>query len=283
MTQQNAIPTFTRYGETDHYPDVVHSESFSARAPIHDWRIIPHRHASMSQVFLCKDGWIDAKVDGKAWHVTTGYYLFVPAHSVHEFRFQPDSVGQVISIPNTVTASLGPATAALQKALSTGFFGAIDHDLAPLADALDRAARGRQAFRTQRLVSLAHSVLAVLAESRTVETDPNQNRPQLRLQALDNLIATHIGEGFGASDYARALAISTGHLSRLCRAASGLGATAFIEQRIMQEACRMLAFTLLPVSDIGYRLGYADPSYFSKRFHKALGCTPSAYRGQFVT
>ena len=48
----------------------------------------------------------------------------------------------------------------------------------------------------------------------------------------------------------------------------------------MGEASRLLAFTRLPMSEIGYRLGFDDPSHFSKRFRAARGLAPSAYRRQ---
>ena len=48
----------------------------------------------------------------------------------------------------------------------------------------------------------------------------------------------------------------------------------------MEEACRLLAFTALPVSQVGYRLGYGDPSYFTRRFTRLQGQTPSAYRAR---
>ena len=59
-----------------------------------------------------------------------------------------------------------------------------------------------------------------------------------------------------------------------------MGAKAYIEQAVMGEASRLLAFTRLPMSEIGYRLGFDDPSHFSKRFRAARGLAPSAYRRQ---
>jgi len=94
--------------------------------------------------------------------------------------------------------------------------------------------------------------------------------------------AARMREGGGASDYAAGWRVRAGQLSRLCRAASGMGAAAYLEHKIMDEACRLLAFTQLPVSAVGYRLGYGDPSYFTKRFRAARGQTPSRYRTRFT-
>jgi len=62
-----------------------------------------------------------------------------------------------------------------------------------------------------------------------------------------------------------------------------LSASAYIEAHIIQEACRLLAFTQLSVAEVGYRLGFADPSYFSRRFRAVQQETPSVYRQRFVT
>ena len=56
--------------------------------------------------------------------------------------------------------------------------------------------------------------------------------------------------------------------------------TAFLETAAMTEACRLIAFTRLPVAEVGYRLGYTDPPYFSRRFRARMGESPSAYRAR---
>jgi len=51
----------------------------------------------------------------------------------------------------------------------------------------------------------------------------------------------------------------------------------------MQEAKRRLAYTQEPASQIAYRLGFEDPSYFSKVFRTHAGVSPSQYRRRYVT
>jgi len=282
MDTSPTIPVYTLYGETDHFPDVVHCESFSARAPLHDWSISAHRHSNMAQLFLFMDGQVTAKVDNDIHELGNKDYLYIPARCVHGFQFKPNMVGHVFSMPNSVANSIGPATEELQTALGTAFTGKIEAELKALTDALRSASRSLNAFRAQRSVGLAHSVLAFLAESRMMDTHSSQSLPQVRIRKLDALIAEQMGNGWTASEYAKSLAVTTGHLSRLCRNASGLGASAYIEHRVMEEASRLLAFTQMPVSEIGYRLGFSDPSYFSKRFQKVLKDTPTKYRSQFL-
>ena len=283
MTTQTPIPAFGLFGEADSFPDLIHFEDFSVRAPVHNWRIIPHRHGQMSQLFLVESGWIDATTDSRKQKVERGNFLYVPENCVHEFIFEPGSQGGIFSFPISVIRSIAPASDQVQAALSRPFGGEVTDHLAQVTDLLRDVAQAASPHRTQQVLGLAHTVLSALAEQRPAQSRDETGPASTRLMELDSLIAAHRSEGWTASDYASALAISTGHLSRLCRQATGTGAAGYIEQRTMDEACRLLAFTQLPVSQIGYRLGYNDPSYFSKRFRVTRGATPTDYRARFTS
>lgn len=282
MSQDTPIPAFGLYGEASQFPDVLHCEAFSARAPIHDWRIAPHRHGQMSQLFLIDRGRVEAKVDDHRVTLGDRTFLYVPEICVHEFVFQPDTEGSVLSFPVGVVQSIGPIPGEILPFLGRPISGPISTQLKRITQTLLDVMQAASPFRTQHVVALAHSVLAQLAETQFQLASEEKGSKSERLFQLDKLIEHHAGKAWSASDYAAALSVSTGHLSRLCRRASGLGATAYIEQRTMGEACRMLAFTQLPISEIGYRLGFSDPSYFSKRFRTARGETPSRYRSLFT-
>ena len=66
----------------------------------------------------------------------------------------------------------------------------------------------------------------------------------------------------------------------LCRGATGRSASQQIETARMTEAARLLAFTRMSAAEIGYRLGFEDPSYFSRRFRAVRGETPTDYRSR---
>lgn len=282
MNKAQPIPVFTLFGETEHFPDVVHCERIIDRAMDHDWRIPAHRHAQMSQLFWISDGTVEAIIDGKSSVLSSGEFLYIPAQIVHEFVFSPQTIGYVISLPNSVVGSIGPVHDSLQPALSSPLIGRYCPELDAMVDLMNTALKSDSIFRAQTSVALAHAILSKLAEI-AVESNLATTPAMAKLSELNRLIADHASDGWGATQYANALCISTGHLSRLCRDATGVGATAYIEQIIMEEACRMLAFTQFPISEIGYRLGYDDPSYFSKRFRSTRQQTPTEYRKRFAT
>ncbi|MEN8896981.1 MAG: helix-turn-helix domain-containing protein [Yoonia sp.] len=276
MTQ---IPDFTLYGKTTPFPDVVHVETFLARAPEHGWTISPHRHSNMAQLFAVKTGRVMAMADGETHDLAAGSFLFLPVQIVHELEIEPQTDGTVMSFPQPILGSIGPASSDLSGALGQMFTGVVTPQLSTLLSALSDVVGSPQTFRQQIAVGLAHAVLGALGGLAPIAA---RSPASARLAQFDTLIATHQSEGWGAAKYAAALNMTTGHLSRLCRDTTGTGASTYIERALMEEACRMLAFTRMPMAEIGYRLGYADPSYFSKRFRVVRGQTPTAYRQQFA-
>ncbi|MEX0283962.1 MAG: helix-turn-helix domain-containing protein [Paracoccaceae bacterium] len=286
MTQSSPIPVFSLYGETDDVPDVIHCETLSVRAPIHEWRISPHRHAQFAQLFLFTSGQIDVIADDMKQTLSAGAFFFAPMLCVHSFRFEPGTEGQVFSLPVNVLNAAGQATPELRSALAKPVAGRVTSVLGAQCALLAEICEGRSPFRTHLAMTMAQTVLGLVAGTHRQDPDVwhpvRAVQPQERMDRFDTMIRMHLSDRWTASDYASELAMSPGHLSRLCRASTGMGATAYIEQARMAEAQRMLAFTQLPVAEVGFRLGYSDPSYFTRRFQKTTGNTPRAYRARFT-
>lgn len=265
------IPVFSLYGETSAFPDVVHCERVLDRARLHDWVITPHRHPQMSQILRIEGGEAQARADGEAMRLRAGDYLYIPAQVVHGFVFSQGAEGAVLSFPSPVTAGMMPDMAPWLGAVRRGRVGA---RAGALMDDLQAVHAGAGTFRAQQLVGLTQVLLASLAE----ESDAAAPSAGHALTRLESLIAANLGRGWTARDYAAAMNVTTSHLNRIIRAAKGHSLTAHLEAATMAEACRLIAFTRMPVAQIGYRLGFGDPSYFSRRFRRRMGESPSDYR-----
>lgn len=85
------------------------------------------------------------------------------------------------------------------------------------------------------------------------------------------------------SSYAKMLNISPKALNKRVVKYSGLTPSDIIRQRIILEAKRMLVHTPLSVKEIGYKLGYEDPSYFIRFFSKHVKLAPQNFRKYFQT
>lgn len=274
MTQRPPIPVFTLFGETSVFPDVIHCERVLDRARLHDWVISAHRHRQMSQILQIEAGRAEARVDGRMLVLGPGDWLYIPAQAVHGFVFSQGAEGTVLSFPAPVTASMTPE---MSPWLARPQAGQLSDGAAGLIALMRAIHASRGTFRAQRLLGLSHVLLATIAEDSLDGAGPAHPAGR-HMDRLDALIARHLAAGWTARDYAAALHVTTGHLNRIVRAAKGCSLTAHLEVALMAEACRLIAFTRMPVAEIGFRLGFKDPSYFSRRFRRSVGEAPASYR-----
>lgn len=84
-------------------------------------------------------------------------------------------------------------------------------------------------------------------------------------------------------DYADLLRVSRTHLNEHLQRETGRTASEIIHERIVLEAKRLLAHTPLTASQIAYRLGFQDPSYFGRFFRRTTGQTPGEFRDRART
>ncbi|WP_460274295.1 helix-turn-helix domain-containing protein [Celeribacter sp. ULVN23_4] len=278
MSEIGNIPVFNLFGETSVFPDVIHCERIFDRARLHGWKISPHRHHHMAQVFHIEQGHARVTLDGHDTTLEQGEFLYVPPQIVHGFAFDKGTEGFVLSLPSPVVQRLGPKTAALTAWLTAVHHGRLPDTGRRLLAEIAEFHESSGTFRAQRLVALSHALLITLAED--TEQPPSAQDPNQQMQRLDALISEHLADGWSATDYADALHMTAGHLNRIVRTQSGMTLTAYLETAVMTEACRHLAFTRLAVAEVGYRLGYTDPPYFSRRFRLRMGETPSQYRSR---
>lgn len=81
-----------------------------------------------------------------------------------------------------------------------------------------------------------------------------------------------------AKDFAEQLAVHVNHLNRAIKQTTGKTTTDLIAERLLGEAKILLKHTDWNVSEIGYCLGFEEPSHFNNFFKKQTQFTPTAFR-----
>jgi len=98
---------------------------------------------------------------------------------------------------------------------------------------------------------------------------------------LDDLISGRTDRMFELQDIAAHLFIHPTHLSTVIKQHTGHHPCYFYEQKIMEQAKKLLQNKQQSVAAIAYTLTY-DPSNFTKWFKAFAGVTPSQYRQQIA-
>jgi AraC family transcriptional activator of pobA len=81
-------------------------------------------------------------------------------------------------------------------------------------------------------------------------------------------------------DYAQMLGVTSSHLSESLRMETGLRPGELIRARLLLEAKRLLLHSELTIAEIGYELGFEDPSYFSRFVRREIETSPVEFRNR---
>lgn len=95
---------------------------------------------------------------------------------------------------------------------------------------------------------------------------------------VSRYVSGHLAETIGANDLAQAAGLTVPALSRHFKRHTGMTLTDYIRQRKLEEACRLLDSTDLPVARIAERVGFRSQSYFQVVFRQVFGMTPGERR-----
>ena len=70
---------------------------------------------------------------------------------------------------------------------------------------------------------------------------------------------------------------------RRFRAATGRRPMEYVHEIRIDEARRILESSSIAVDEVGFSVGYQDPTFFRRLFKRKTGLTPAAYRRKFAT
>lgn len=96
-------------------------------------------------------------------------------------------------------------------------------------------------------------------------------------QKFISLIEIHLSKSRSAIFYARELTITYKHLNEICKALVHKTAKNIIDDFVVLQAKRNLINSDLKIVEIAYKLGFDDPTNFSKYFKKHTGLTPNSF------
>ncbi len=100
------------------------------------------------------------------------------------------------------------------------------------------------------------------------------------LTRLRQCIEQHMeDEDFGIHELCHELGVSRTQLHRKLTALTGKSTSQVIRGIRMQKAMKLLKDPSLNVSEVGYAVGYSNPSHFTQMFTEEFGASPSRFRG----
>lgn len=226
-------------------------------------------------VLLCTagSGWVES--GGQRHRVVPGSCAVLPAGEPHGYGADADdpwSIGwchlrgsDLGDLERAVGASRARPVLALR---------APERATALLDEIVTALERDQSPARLLAVAGMAWRLMTQLAVDRRL---PERGTPLERaMQFLEQRVEATVG----VPELARLVGVSPSHLGALFREATGGGVLAHHTALKMARARTLLDSTGMTVGEIAREVGYDDPFYFSRRFARAHGASPTDYRRQ---
>jgi AraC-like DNA-binding protein len=99
-----------------------------------------------------------------------------------------------------------------------------------------------------------------------------------QIQETIDFVSKNLAAELSLTELAQYAQLSVSRYTLAFRRVTGCSPMEYFNRLRIQRACELLQTTGKSVQEIGQKLGYHDPYYFSRAFKKIVGMSPNAYR-----
>jgi len=275
------------YGEKGSFwhQTFLYCEPLTQRSEQHEWKIHPHRHQHITQIFVLTEGGVDVQFDDEHHRITAPALLYIPDGVMHGFDWQSHSQGTVLSVASPMLRQVEQNIGESVETLAGAFVLAVkDIYLSPLqaiCGAIQQEANASSLHQGSMLQALLQQLLILMHRMQPARTEEGSlSKPERKLRQFQHLIRLHFTTQHKVAWYAGQIGVSQAHLNQICQQYFRSNALALIHNVLISEAKRYLIFSDTAVADIAERLGFNEPGYFNKFFKRHTELSPAAYRRQ---
>lgn len=252
--------------------------------------IRPHTH-SFYQVLWFYKGEGAHFVDFKKYEVYPNTLFFIGKNQVHYFDEYPGYEGIMIHfnerflIQNENDVNFFLKYSLFNDPYQQPFCRISEQaekDLKVLMSQINSELGKADVFGQLELLRSYLNAFLISAQREKGNSDSNKlyaaDEKHLQLLRFIDLVESNYQNGMAISAYAALLNISSKTLTDLTNKIIFKTPSMLIQERIIMEAQRLLTHSGLNVNQIGYKLGFEDPSYFVKYFKKHARLSPGEFR-----
>ena len=254
------------------------------------FRHIPHRH-DFYHLFWIESGNGTFVSDGRSYPLTRGSLIFVSPGQVHAWKwnetlkgyvlcFEPASLFSGSDRPYRLLHDLAQFSATTKDRATFQVAGSTYRILRVAFKNLADEFHGSAEFRCDMVRSQITALLIRL--HRLCLSTPSVEVQGYSTQLTDrflSLLEKEAGKLQRTRYYTSALSVSPRVLVDAVLAETGKSPSAWIRDRTLLEARRLLIYTDLTISEIAYRLNFRNVSYFVRFYRRLAGVPPGASRG----
>lgn len=233
----------------------------------------PHFHAALEFVLIL-EGSVEAHADAQKYQLHAGdVYLSFP-NQVHFFENDsPDQRCWIAIVPLSMCSDYKKVLRQYLPATNRIPASKVSPQVGMLLEQM-KAAEGAYAESMQKGYWLA--ILGLLLPH--MELTPSQGNENDVLRSLLNYCIENLNGDLRLDEVAERVCVGKYYISHLFRERLGIGFHEYVNMMRVNEAEKLLRETTLPVTEVGYQVGFSCSRTFNRVFQKQVGCSPREYR-----
>jgi AraC-like DNA-binding protein len=252
-----------------------------------DKSAVPHSHSYYQIIWFFEDGGTH-DVDFKCFDIQKNTLLFISKDQVHAFDDNLEIKGWLIHFNesffmhsdvdiflkyNLFNSPQNPCYSIGNELVEVGF---------SYISLIQKELTKRESFGSEDVIRfLLKSFLINLERVHRKSVDQRielTSQYEFQFYKFKDLLEENYAKNLSVQSYAEQLFVSSKTLSTITISMVSKLPSLLISERVILEAKRLLRFTTLQISEIAFRLGFDDASYFVKYFKRHMDISPSAYR-----
>ncbi len=250
----------------------------------------PHR-TDFYHVLWFQKGITNHLVDFKQITIEPNTILFLNKDIVHHFDTNGNFDGKAIMFTDSFFCKTETNTKYLRNSILFNDLFSVSkiklnqnkgfEDLFALI--IDESMNENDPFHSDILRNLLHNLL-LKSERVRREQDFTEIKKDAHLDYVimfKDLLEKEFRNRKQVSNYTDELIVSAKRLNQATSKVLGKSPKELIDERVMLEAKRLLVYTNESVKEIGFELGFEEPTNFIKYFRKHSDITPVEFREQF--
>ncbi|MGL4412352.1 MAG: AraC family transcriptional regulator [Bacteroidales bacterium] len=241
---------------------------------------VPHR-TDFYEIILIESGESTQMVDFTPIKLKRGDILFIGKNQVAKFDSSETYNGKIILFTDQFF-NRGDRENQLMQ-LFNPFNGAttinLNEKLSIIFELIEKEYNSHfDKHQSEILHAQLKSLLLESSRQREIETETIKSPDHSIALEFYRLVEDNYHSIRKVNDYIKMISISPKQLSKAINSTIGKTPKQYIDDRVTLEAKRLLVYSDLNIKEISYKLGFEEPTNFSKFFKEQKGITPAEFR-----
>ncbi|SFN36716.1 AraC family transcriptional regulator, transcriptional activator of pobA [Algoriella xinjiangensis] len=265
----------------------IHIEPIQLILEKNNLEVMPHFHKNLFQIFYIEEGQIQLHYNNQIIDIGAQTYFTIPKNIVHGITSEKNINGWVLSITDfglEKTLKLDAdiffnieeihiATIDFENPLYVNFYQTYYKCIKEYNDNLHARELALEYLTGMLLIRL----FRIHNNDDTLILKENSIY-KIIYRRFKTLIKENNSFKHSVEFYAKQLSISPSHLTRICRKVANETPKKIIALYFINEAKVLLTKVDYSISDVAFKLGFDDPSYFTRLFKQTTNYTPRSFR-----